>query len=63
VNAPFPVLEEDRETDAAADLGEGFCDKPFTARSIVNVSGMSFGAISAPAVQALSRGAATPAAG
>jgi glutamate synthase domain-containing protein 2 len=32
--------------------------KPFIARSIVNVSGMSFGAISKPAVQALSRGAA-----
>jgi glutamate synthase domain-containing protein 2 len=44
-------------------LGEGYCDKPFTARSIVNVSGMSFGAISKPAVQALSRGAAKAAAG
>jgi glutamate synthase domain-containing protein 2 len=36
----------------------GWCDKPFVARSIVNVSGMSYGAISKPAVQALSRGAA-----
>ena len=58
VNAPFPVLDEDRETTPPLILGDGFCDKPFTARSIVNVSGMSFGAISAPAVQALSRGAA-----
>jgi hypothetical protein len=31
---------------------------PFVARSLVNISGMSFGAISKPAVQALSRGAA-----
>ena len=58
VNAPFPVLDEDRETTPPLILGNGYCDKPFTARSIVNVSGMSFGAISAPAVQALSRGAA-----
>ena len=39
-------------------LGEGHCPHPFYAKSIVNVSGMSFGAISAPAVRALSRGAA-----
>src|SRR5690349_7587222 len=39
-------------------IGEGFCAQPFLARSLVNVSGMSFGAISRPAVQALSRGAA-----
>ena len=34
-----------------------YCRFPFEARSIVNISGMSFGAISQPAVQALSRGA------
>jgi glutamate synthase domain-containing protein 2 len=39
-------------------IGAGYCEKPFTAHSIVNISGMSFGAISRPAVQALSRGAA-----
>lgn len=58
VNAPFPVLEEDQEATPPLVLGDGFCETPFTARSIVNVSGMSFGAISRPAVQALSRGAA-----
>lgn len=58
VNAPFAVLEEDRLPTPPLVIGEGYCDKPFTARSLVNISGMSFGAISRPAVQSLSRGAA-----
>jgi glutamate synthase domain-containing protein 2 len=58
VNHPFPVLEEERLPTPSLVLGEGYCKQPFEARSIVNVSGMSFGAISAPAVRALSRGAA-----
>src|SRR5215510_8379890 len=57
VNHPFPVLEEERLPTPSLLLGEGYCAQPFEARSIVNVSGMSFGAISAPAVSALSRGA------
>jgi glutamate synthase domain-containing protein 2 len=58
VNAPFPVLDEDRLPTPPMVIGEGYCEKPFTANSIVNISGMSYGAISKPAVQALSRGAA-----
>ncbi len=58
VNAPFPVLEEERAPTPALAIGAGYCDTPFEARSIVNISGMSFGAISAPAVRALSHGAA-----
>ena len=58
VNHPFPVLEEDRLPTPSIVIGEGYCAQPFEARSIVNISGMSFGAISAPAVRALSRGAA-----
>jgi glutamate synthase domain-containing protein 2 len=58
VNHPFPVLEEERLPTPSLALGEGFCRQPFDAKSIVNVSGMSYGAISAPAVRALSRGAA-----
>ena len=58
VNAPFPVLEEDRLCSLPLAIGDGYCKQPFRARSIVNVSGMSFGAISEPAVRALSRGAA-----
>jgi glutamate synthase domain-containing protein 2 len=58
VNHPYPILEEDRLPTPPLTIGEGFCKEPFTARSIINVSGMSFGAISEPAVRALSRGAA-----
>jgi len=57
VNHPFPVLEEDRLPTPSLVIGEGYCKYPFEARSIVNISGMSFGAISAPAVRSLSRGA------
>lgn len=58
VNHPFPVLEEERLPTPSLTLGEGYCRQPFQAHSIVNVSGMSYGAISAPAVRSLSRGAA-----
>src|SRR5688572_26635365 len=58
VNHPFPVLEEERLPTPSLILGEGQCKHPFEAKSIVNISGMSFGAISAPAVRSLSRGAA-----
>jgi len=57
VNHPFPVLEEDRLPTPSLIMGEGYCKHPFEARSIVNISGMSFGAISGPAVRSLSRGA------
>jgi len=58
VNHPFPVLEEERLPTPSLKLGDGYCAQPFEAKSIVNISGMSFGAISAPAVRSLSRGAA-----
>jgi glutamate synthase domain-containing protein 2 len=57
VNAGFPVQQWEEVATPPLVIGEGHCARPFTARSIVNVSGMSFGAISKPAVQALSRGA------
>ena len=58
VNAPFPVLDSEQLASPPVIIGEGYCREPYIARSIVNISGMSFGALSAPAVQALSRGAA-----
>jgi glutamate synthase domain-containing protein 2 len=58
VNSPFPVLEAEQVPTPHLLIGEGYCREPFLARSMVNISGMSFGAISAPAVEALSRGAA-----
>jgi glutamate synthase domain-containing protein 2 len=57
VNAPFPVLESERLPTPPLTIGEGSCRTPFTRDSLVNISGMSFGAISEPAVRALSRGA------
>ena len=58
VNAGFPVLERDHEPTPSLMIGDGYCKEPFEAKSMVNISGMSFGAISEPAVRALSRGAA-----
>ncbi len=57
VNSPFPVLKEDQLLTPALSIGERYCDEPFMAGSVLNISGMSFGAISRPAVQSLSRGA------
>ena len=44
VNAAFPVLEGEHEATPPVLIGEGWCNKPFAARSIINVSGMSYGA-------------------
>lgn len=56
VSSPYPMLEEECTPSPQMVIGEG-CDKPFVARQIFNISGMSYGALSAPAVRALSRGA------
>lgn len=58
VNAPFPVLDNEQVPSPALVIGENYCREPYTARSLVNISGMSYGALSAPAIQALSKGAA-----
>ncbi len=58
VNAAFPVLDSEHQVTPPVIIGDGWCDKPFAAQSRINISGMSYGAISRPAVQALSRGAA-----
>ncbi len=57
VNAPFPILEENQLPTPPLHIGEGYAKHPFIAKSIVNISGMSYGAISKPAVRALSLGA------
>lgn len=56
-NCPFPTLDEEAVSARPITIGEG-CKKPYTTESFFNISGMSFGAISKPAVRALSRGAA-----
>ena len=57
VNCPYPTLEEDAVETSPVTIGPG-CAKPYTTSSVFNISGMSFGAISSPAVLALSKGAA-----
>jgi glutamate synthase domain-containing protein 2 len=56
VNCPFPTLASDAAEPGDITIGPG-CAKPYTTRSIFNISAMSFGAISRPAVLALSHGA------
>ena len=56
INAAFPPLEDQFARTAPMVIGPG-ATTPYTARSFFNISGMSYGAISKPAVQALSRGA------
>lgn len=56
VNAPFPALDEETQPTAAITVGP-FCRQPYTTDRFFHVSGMSYGAISKPAVLALSTGA------
>ncbi|MFO8023866.1 FMN-binding glutamate synthase family protein [Thiohalophilus sp.] len=58
VSASYPLLEEEYTDTSPVVIGPG-CDKPFEAKSVFNISGMSYGALSKPAVRALSRGAAS----
>lgn len=55
VNAPFPPLDDQFASSEMMVIGPG-ARTPYRAGSFFNLSGMSFGAISKPAVQALSRG-------
>ncbi len=57
LNCPFPTLSEDAAATQPMRIGP-YCRSPYDAPSFLNVSGMSFGALSAPAVRALSKGAA-----
>ncbi len=57
VNCPFPTLDTDAAETSFVTIGP-YCQNPYTTRSLFNISGMSFGAISRVAVKALSRGAA-----
>lgn len=58
VNAAFPPLDNEFASTDPMVIGQG-ARSPYTAKSIFNLSGMSYGAISKPAVQALSRGCAS----
>ncbi len=56
VNCPYPTLDIDATEASPVTIGPD-CRQPYTTASIFNISGMSYGAISRPAVLALSRGA------
>jgi glutamate synthase domain-containing protein 2 len=57
LNDLFPTLKADFEEASTIEIGAGYCEKPFASNSVINISAMSFGAISVPAVRALSHGA------
>lgn len=57
VNCPFPKISEDAMPPSEVTIGH-FARMPYAASSLINISGMSYGAISRPAVLALSKGAA-----
>ncbi|MDJ0751304.1 MAG: FMN-binding glutamate synthase family protein [Woeseiaceae bacterium] len=54
-NCPYPTLDEDAVPPSPVTIGP-YARNPYDATSVFNVSGMSYGAISKPAVLALSHG-------
>jgi len=57
VNCPYPTMKKDAVAPRPITIGEG-CQYPWTTSAFFGISAMSYGAISKPAVQALSYGAA-----
>ncbi|WP_420797935.1 FMN-binding glutamate synthase family protein [Hyphococcus flavus] len=57
VNCAFPRLDEEASDPPAVEFGP-YTAHPYRAKSIINISAMSYGSLSKPAVKALSRGAA-----
>ena len=55
-NCPFPTLGKDAVETKPVIIGPD-CEKPYVTSSLFNISGMSYGAISKPAILALSKGA------
>ncbi|MFV1982478.1 MAG: FMN-binding glutamate synthase family protein [Thiohalomonadales bacterium] len=56
ISAPFPLLVEEYKQIPSLVIGQ-HSTNPFEAKNIFNISGMSYGALSKPAVRALSLGA------
>ncbi|KAB7610207.1 FMN-binding glutamate synthase family protein [Amylibacter sp. SFDW26] len=56
VNAAFPPLDDQATKTQPLQIGP-YCRMPYDAPSLFNISGMSYGALSKPAVRALSHGA------
>ena len=56
VNCPYPTLGQDAVEPMPVTIGP-HCEQPWTTSALFGISGMSYGAISKPAVRALSGGA------
>lgn len=56
INCAFPRLDEESRNPPPVEFGP-YTPNPYLAASIINISAMSYGSLSKPAVQALSRGA------
>ncbi len=56
INCAFPRLDEEASDPPPVEFGP-YAKNPYRVASIINISAMSYGALSKPAVQALSRGA------
>ncbi len=57
LNGLFPILKEQAQPSSSITFGEHTARTPYRTNSIFNISGMSFGALSVPAIAALSQGA------
>jgi glutamate synthase domain-containing protein 2 len=57
LNDFFPTLTENADSPKVITIGQGYAAMPYSTSALVNISAMSYGAISAPAVTALSLGA------
>lgn len=57
VNCPYPSIDKNVEVPKTITVGSR-CESPWTTSAFFGISAMSYGAISKPAVQALSYGAA-----
>lgn len=58
VSAPFPPLTQPNQTVSIKPMIIGpYCEEPYLATSLFNVSAMSYGALSKPAILALTQGA------
>jgi glutamate synthase domain-containing protein 2 len=53
VNSAFPTLETEALKTSAITIGP-YCKNPYTTTSVLNISAMSYGSISVPAIKALS---------
>lgn len=56
-NCAFPTMRKDAVETREVEVGP-YCKTPYRTRSLFNVSGMSYGALSKVAVEALSKGSA-----